>query len=135
MVGKSPCAVPGSGAKDATDKSFYLFGGNGRWPIRCRTRWIAEDRIYVVAPLGTATAVKQHWQASTVLPTERGSPTGQQRLSVELVSAESLLGADSGSEGLLLRIAGPERQTAVPNVHPAVAASNLAAASVATAGT
>ncbi len=134
MVGKPPFEVRGSGTKAATDKSFYLFEGDGRYPIRCRTRWTADDRIYVVAPLGTATAVKQHWQASAVLPTERGSPTGRQRLSVDLVSAESLLGADSGLEGLLLRIADPERQAAVPNVHPAVAGPNLASASVATAG-
>ena len=134
MVGKPPFEVLGSGTKAATDKSFYLFEGDGRCPVRCRTRWIADDRIYVVAPFGTATAVKQHWQASAVLPTERGSRTGQQPLSVELLSAESLLGADSGSEGLLLRVADPERQAAVSNVHPAVAASNQASASVATAG-
>ncbi len=134
MVGKSPFSVGVGNTDAATDKPFYLLGGNGRCPILCRTRWTADELIYVVAPLGTATAVKQHWQASAVLPTERDGPTGQQRLSVDLVSAESLLGADSGSEGLLLRIAEPERQAAVPHVHPAVAAPNLASESVATAG-
>ena len=94
--------------KAPSDRPFYLFGGHGPPPVRCRTRWITDKYAYVVAPLATATLVRQRWQAATSIP-ERDPPPGDRgRFSVELVSAEALMGSDSGNEGLLLRVLTPK---------------------------
>ena len=91
----------------STDLPFYLFGGAGRRAVPCRARWISDRYAYVVAPLATATAVRQQWEATAfVPPTDPHSEARQRHLQVELVSAETLLGADSGREGLLLRFLG-----------------------------
>jgi len=90
------------------DAPFYLFRGTGGRKVSCRTRWISDEYAYVVAPLATATSVRQHWNAATDLPAAgRGNAGGQRQLEVELVSAEALLGSDSGREGLLLRFLRP----------------------------
>ena len=135
MARESRFGFPDSGPMAATNMPFYLFGGDGRRAVRCRTRWVADNCVYVVAPLGTARAVKQRWQASAFLPGDPATPARQRRVNVELVSAESLLGSDSGMEGLLLRVAlSEDKAPARLAVHPAVTASASVTASPATAG-
>jgi hypothetical protein len=62
-----------------------------------------DHHAYVVAPLATATAMHQRWEALTCPPGQQGGRGGERRLQVELISADTLLGQDSGKEGLLLR--------------------------------
>ena len=135
MAGESLFGFPDSGPMAATNMPLYLFGGDGRCVVRCRTRWVADNCVYVVAPLGTATAVKQRWQASAFAPADAGPPGRQRQVAVELVSAETLLGSDSGKEGLLLRIGSADgKAPEPPRVHAAVAAAELASPSRAPAG-
>ncbi|HUU84241.1 MAG TPA: hypothetical protein VM243_12125 [Phycisphaerae bacterium] len=135
MAGESLFGFPDSGPAAATNTPFYLFGGDGRYIVRSRIRWVADNCIYVVAPLGTATAIKQRWQASAFYPADPDEQGRRRHVNVELISAEALLGSDSGNEGLLLRIAPADEKASAPLImHPAVTASNLAAASSATAG-
>jgi hypothetical protein len=95
----------------AADLPFFLFGGGGRRAVHCRARWVSDRYAYVVAPLATATAVKQQWNATAIVPSADGSiPTRERHVQVELVSAEELLGSDSGREGLLLRVLGSQRR-------------------------
>jgi hypothetical protein len=129
MAGESRFGFPITASGSATNMPFYLFGEGGRSVVRCRTRWVADNRVYVVAPLGTARAVKQRWEASAWAPSDSGGPSGQRPVPVELVSAESLLGSDSGMEGLLLRIARPEHQAPLPFMPAAVKESQMAPAS------
>ena len=134
MPNESPFPFPKTGPKASANLPFYLFGNDRRCVVRCRTRWVSDNCVYVVAPLGTATAVRQHWRASAFVPTDQGHRTPHEDVSVELVSAESLLGADSGMEGLLLRIAGRKEQPATPTAQPAAKAARLGWAPRATAG-
>ncbi len=95
------------------ERPFFLFGGDGRRKVRCRTRWMTDKYAYVVAPMATATLVRQRWQAATTVPQTEPVGLADQELQVELVSAETLLGADSGKEGLLLRFLGPQMASPV----------------------
>ena len=135
MADKPSFPIPKAGSKASANLPFYLFGNDRRCIVRCRTRWVSDNCVYVVAPLGTATAVRQRWQASAFLPTDRSLRSPTEDVSVELVSAESLLGADSGKEGLLLRIADRKEQPTTPTTQPvAKTASGLGWTSRATAG-
>ncbi|MHC4063907.1 MAG: hypothetical protein ACYSUI_05330 [Planctomycetota bacterium] len=102
-------SVSDSELASRTELPFYLFGGGGRRAVPCRVRWISDHYAYVVAPLATATAVKQQWEAAAVVPADSDqSQAHERRIQVELVSAEALLGSDSGREGLLLRFLGSQ---------------------------
>lgn len=84
------------------DSGTLVLGPDSQTPVRCAARWIDDRHAYVVAPLATATAVHQRWEACALL-TDRGqSIPRERRLLVELISADTL-GSDSGKEGLLLR--------------------------------
>lgn len=100
--------IPEVGSAPPTDLPFYLFGGAGaQRAVPCRARWVSDRYAYVVAPLATATTVKQQWEATAFIPASGDRPPAhQRRVQVELVSAEALLGSDSGREGLLLRFLG-----------------------------
>ncbi len=95
--------LPADQADSQTEESLYLLGSWNPRPIRCTTRWSDDCHAYVVAPLATARIARQQWRAmSGPRLTKRGK--AQSRVpNVELVSANALLGADSGKEGLLLR--------------------------------
>jgi len=108
MAGRQRNSTPEELGVAPSDRPFYLFGSDGRRAVRCRTRWMTDKFAYVVAPLATATAVRQRWHASTSTPQtpRQDAPAGG--FSVELISAETLLGSDSGNEGLLLRFLAPK---------------------------
>ncbi|MCP4245869.1 MAG: hypothetical protein GY778_02365 [bacterium] len=100
-------------AQSSTDLPFFLFGEQGRRAVPCQARWVSDRYAYVVAPLATARAVKQQWEATAFVPGGRQSSAArQQHVQVELMSAETLMGADSGREGLLLRFLGSKEGTA-----------------------
>ncbi len=96
-------ALSGVDAGTITDRDLYLVGSDSSRPVRCTTRWMDERHAYVVAPLATAKAAEQRWEALTAPPAGGGRSSTRRRLSVELISANALLGPDSGKEGLLLR--------------------------------
>ncbi len=99
-------------ATSATDLPFFLFSEQGRRAVPCQARWVSDKYAYVVAPLATARAVKQRWEATAFVPGGRQPGAArQQHVQVELMSAETLFGADSGREGLLLRFLGSEERT------------------------
>ena len=105
----------------ATDRPLYLFGEHGPRTVCCRTRWMTDKYAYVVAPLATATLVRQRWQATTSAPNRDREPVVNRRgqFDVELVSAEALWGSDSGKEGLLLRFLAPKAPPATERDAPA----------------
>jgi len=85
------------------DDALYLLRSGGTTAVRCPTRWMDDHHAYVVAPLATATAMHQRWEALTRPPGQKGARAEGRCLQVELISADTLLGPDSGKEGLLLR--------------------------------
>ena len=99
-------------ATSAKDLPFFLFNEQGRRAVPCQARWVSDKYAYVVAPLATARAVKQRWEATAFIPGgRRPGAARQQHVQVELMSAETLMGADSGREGLLLRFLDSEQRT------------------------
>ena len=96
-------ALSGDHAGPEAEQALFLLGSGSRQPVQCTTRWRDDRHAYVVAPLATARAARQQWQALTCPPDGDPAAVREPDLNVELVAANALLGADSGKEGLLLR--------------------------------
>ena len=86
-----------------TETLLVLLGSGDKKGVPCTTRWMDDRHAYVVAPLATATTVHQQWEAMAVPSIKDQTTVRERRLHVELISADILLGSDSGKEGLLLR--------------------------------
>jgi len=73
--------------------------------VRCRAEWMTSDEACVEVPYGTARSVRQCWNAVAIIPDqEMPARSRELRMRAELVSAESLLGSESETERLLLRL-------------------------------
>ena len=74
-------------------------------PVHGRAEWMTSDRAYVVVPYGTARSVRQHWNAVAIVPDRKAPNRSRElRMKAELMSAETVICPESGTEGLLLRL-------------------------------
>lgn len=84
---------------------FDLDSASSAPPVQGRAEWITRDQAYVLVPYGTARSLQQCWSAVAYLPDGRAPGRSRAvRLQAQLVSAQTVHGWESETEGLLLRL-------------------------------